>query len=248
MNNNQQLWGSSAEVKAYTRQSELNAPEKVLLKSIAKKELRTSMLDLGVGAGRTTEYFASLFNIYFGIDYSLGMINACLKKFWGNTNYHFYAIDALNIRYISWMPDMDFIFFSAQGICYFDTMEQVQAMISLCSRLLNPDGVFAFSIQNSLSLQEHYRFHVRKNPFRIIPEFLRWRKIRSMNGSIDQYQGKLCYQITDGMISWQIHPEYMRGLLSDAGFKRIDILNEQGIIVASDSKPEDFHLHFICYK
>ena len=39
------------------------------------------MLDIGVGTGRTSRYFASNFNQYHGIDYSSAMIDFCRKKF-----------------------------------------------------------------------------------------------------------------------------------------------------------------------
>lgn len=38
------------------------------------------MLDIAVGAGRTTLHFASLIKSYVGIDYSSGMITECKKS------------------------------------------------------------------------------------------------------------------------------------------------------------------------
>ncbi len=70
-----------ANVVAGFQKSELQPPEKTILEMMQDKLGNMKMLDIGVGAGRTTVHFAPLVQEYVGIDYSENMIKACKSSF-----------------------------------------------------------------------------------------------------------------------------------------------------------------------
>ena len=71
------------------------------------------VLDLGVGAGRTTKFLMDLADEYVGIDYSQGMINACKKG--KLSKLKFFVADAQNLNFLD-SNYFDFILFSYNGI------------------------------------------------------------------------------------------------------------------------------------
>lgn len=243
MNKTKQHYESAAVVKKYKREKFILPPERSLL-NILHTRHRSSMLDLGVGTGRTTQYFAPHFEKYCGIDYSAGMITACKNRY---PELNFLVADVTDMPEFN--EGFDFIFFSSQGICNLEKMEDIENLIFRSIDLLNPGGIFAFSIQNANSIEKHYGFNFGINPLRWIPEILRRKQIHGNNASIEKYRGRVAYKISDDhSTSWQIRPDYILTLLGEkiAGFTEVQILNEKGIVCGSDLT--DFFAHFICYK
>src|ERR1041385_7806991 len=68
-------------VRAYEQENELQKPEEVVLTMLKDRLKDMRMLDIGVGAGRTTFHFAPRVKEYIGIDYSQKMIEACKRRF-----------------------------------------------------------------------------------------------------------------------------------------------------------------------
>ena len=68
-------------VRAYEQENELQKPEEVVLTMLKDRLKDMRMLDIGVGAGRTTFHFAPLVKEYIGVDYSHKMIEACKRRF-----------------------------------------------------------------------------------------------------------------------------------------------------------------------
>jgi ubiquinone/menaquinone biosynthesis C-methylase UbiE len=103
-----------------------------------------SMLDMGVGAGRTTKYFMPLVNSYIGADYAPNMIEECRKKY--RNKKIFEVIDVRDMR--KFADDMfDFVLFSYNGIDSFDEKGRKTALKEI-KRVLKSNGFFAFSSHN----------------------------------------------------------------------------------------------------
>ncbi len=68
-------------VKVYKNALYLDKAELVLLCKLEEKLESLKMLDIGVGGGRTTHFFATRVAGYTGIDYSESMIKACKERF-----------------------------------------------------------------------------------------------------------------------------------------------------------------------
>ena len=74
-------WEINGIVKEYASKMFLFKSEETVLELLKPTLQGMKMLDVGVGAGRTTIYFAPLVHKYVGIDYSAKMITACKNKF-----------------------------------------------------------------------------------------------------------------------------------------------------------------------
>jgi len=148
---NQTIFESSDEVKRFTNMQYhmeyLRAPEVTVLNELREKLLDMKMLDIGVGAGRTTGHFACLAKEYVGIDYSPSMIAATQKRF---QNYPIkISLLTMDARNMTFFPDgyFDFVLFSWCGIDYVSHEDRLK-ILSEIRRLLRKGGFFFFSTHN----------------------------------------------------------------------------------------------------
>ena len=124
-NNNKIVYESEDVVRFYVDQNDLQKPEATILEEFRNRLPNMSMLDIGVGAGRTTIHFALLAKEYLGIDYSSRMINACLKKFGDYPEkISFLTSDARTMKLFK-NNSFDFVLFSFNGIDYVDHEDRI---------------------------------------------------------------------------------------------------------------------------
>jgi ubiquinone/menaquinone biosynthesis C-methylase UbiE len=165
---NQTIFEAGDEVKRFINMDYLRKPEVTILNELSEKLRDMKMLDIGVGAGRTTFFFACLTKEYVGIDYSPSMIAAAEKKF---ENYpkkiSFLTMDARNM---SFFPDgyFDFILFSYCGIDYVDHEDRIRILNEI-RRLLRKGGFFSFSTHNLNYFRRGYSIRMSDSRFRDIP-------------------------------------------------------------------------------
>jgi SAM-dependent methyltransferase len=125
----------------------LRKPEITVLDELREKLSNMKMLDIGVGAGRTTGHFACLTKEYVGIDYSPSMIATAKKKF---QNYpKRISLLTMDARNMTFFPDgyFDFILFSYCGIDYVGHEDRLKILREV-RRLLRKGGFFSFSTHN----------------------------------------------------------------------------------------------------
>jgi SAM-dependent methyltransferase len=117
------------------------------------------VLDIGVGAGRTTACLAALCGKYYGVDYSPAMIAHCRQRFVGNPALEFILADAASMPTLE-TGSFPFILFSFNGIDSV-THEHRLRILQEIRRLLAPDGRFVFSAHNRAyrDIQRVPRFH-----------------------------------------------------------------------------------------
>ncbi|MBI3675209.1 MAG: class I SAM-dependent methyltransferase [Proteobacteria bacterium] len=106
------------------------------------------VLDLGVGAGRTTGFLAGKARRYIGADYSEEMIAASRKRF---PEQEFLVLDGADMRMLS-STSFDVIVFSFNGLSYLYPDKQRLACVQECHRLLRAGGTFIFSLPNPSSI------------------------------------------------------------------------------------------------
>src|ERR1041384_197595 len=107
----QTFWSDRNRADNYAKRSYLFKPEKNVIERFKDRWKSWSFLDLGVGAGRTTEHFAQLMGRYVGSDFSPAMVDVCRSRF---PQFDIIADDARAISF----PDgqFDFVAFSYNGI------------------------------------------------------------------------------------------------------------------------------------
>lgn len=142
---NLKLYTSEAIADYYTQQEELFPAERAILARVVSQCSGRPILDVGVGAGRTTPHLLRLSTDYLGIDYSAEMIEQCRRRF---SSVHFEHADA---RKLDNYPkgQFAFILFSLNGMDYVSQEDRLTILEQL-QRLLAVDGLFAFSTHNRL--------------------------------------------------------------------------------------------------
>lgn len=129
-------------VACYDRGS-LHESERLLFETYLKEGM--AILDVGVGAGRTTPYLSALAAHYVGIDYSHGMVVRCGEKFPTTSFLEMDASEMSAFRDYSF----DAVIFSFNGIGCLPTDEAREKCLRECARVLRPAGVFILSSHNA---------------------------------------------------------------------------------------------------
>jgi SAM-dependent methyltransferase len=108
----------------------------------------TTILDLGVGGGRTTPYLSSLAARYVGADYAAEMIGVCRKKF---PNLEFEIVDATDLSIFA-TSSFDAVVMAFNGIDSLFPDESRHQAFREIRRVLKPKGILIFSSHNPRSM------------------------------------------------------------------------------------------------
>lgn len=136
-------WNNAA--AQYAKAGDLFAPEARLLQLYASELKRWSVLDLGIGAGRTTRHFAPASGSYLGIDYAPAMVEQARR----NCPDHAGSIRTADARDLHMVASgsMDFVLFSFNGMDCIDPADR-ESVLREVRRVLRPGGIFSFSAHN----------------------------------------------------------------------------------------------------
>ena len=132
------------EVVDYYKKAEgLQPSEEYLFKRYLKPGM--SILDIGVGGGRTTPYLSKIAARYVGADYSNAMVEVCKKRF---PALEFCHADATDMRVFQ-DNEFDAVVFSFNGIDYIQIDVARLKCLGEVFRILKPEGCFIFSSHNA---------------------------------------------------------------------------------------------------
>jgi len=130
----------------YAALNYLTPCERLLFRTYIKPGM--TVLDLGVGGGRTTSYLSRVASRYVGVDYSQAMVDACRRKF---PQIDFVLADASDLSAFE-DTSFDAVVFSFNGLdCIVPDEKRLQCLRE-CWRVLQPGGVFVFSSHNPRSI------------------------------------------------------------------------------------------------
>jgi ubiquinone/menaquinone biosynthesis C-methylase UbiE len=187
------------------------------------------MLDLGVGAGRTSIHFAPAAKSYIGIDYSSAMVVAC-EEMWGSKfpNASFLYADARQMSQFE-NNSFDFILFSFNGIDCVDYNDR-QLVFKEIKRLGIPSGYFCFSSHNIQHLPILYSFQFPKNPFNWIKEYKRYSGVNKHNRPYRELLKEPFSFLRDGFPNFEtqycyISPQAQLDELAQYGFREVQIFD-----------------------
>lgn len=201
------------------------------------------VLDIGVGAGRTTEFMRTLNLDYTGVDYSEGMIRQCGTRFPDARCVHCDARD------MSCFGDrsFEFVVFSNNGL---DCLVHEDRLLALreINRVLATGGLFLFSTHN-----RDYR-HARSEPrltlsldplrlARFLYRHLRRSRNRMQNRRHERFEDD--YWILNdrshlySLLTYYISVPTQVRQLSDAGFLALEALGRDGMPLPLDAPDRD---------
>ena len=107
-----------------------------------------TILDLGVGGGRTTPSLSSLAGRYVGADYAAEMISACQNKF---PHLEFENVDAADLSMFA-TSSFDAVVMAFNGIDSLFPDESRYRAFREMHRVLKPKGILIFSAHNARSI------------------------------------------------------------------------------------------------
>ena len=146
----------------------LTPAEEAILSTLQNEIRDKPLLDIGIGAGRTTPHLRAISKNYIGIDYSENMINTASKTADGAT---FLVCDARDMSVFK-DEQLAAVFFSYNGIDYVDPSERLLILREV-KRVLKKEGVFVFSSHNldwwkKCRLFFFSKFSFSRNPITLI--------------------------------------------------------------------------------
>lgn len=209
------------------------------------------VLDIGVGAGRTTPLLEPTSKSYIGADYSAPLVEAARKRF---PNVTFKVGDA---RSMPWVPagSIDVVVFSFNGI---DTMSRRDRdlVVAESARILRPGGWFLFSSHNQ-DARPHRRLARLERP-RISRVWLK-RSVRHVQARLRHQRMRRKEVFGDGwsiindeaheyrLMHFYVTKEFQERTLADAGFETVKVYKQDGLIW-SGTDTESLDLHYWCQK
>ena len=223
--NNFRAFGSQKVVELYAHSAGLQPAEIYVLDKFVPAG--ASILDIGVGGGRTTPYLAAKAGHYVGVDYVKAMVEACAAKFPQNI---FVCADATRLTGFK-DESFDVAIFSFNGIDAVPTKDARLRCFSEVFRLLTPNGLFIFSSHNAKMLVSFPRLDnaglLRKA----------WRLSRAVitsvpfavrllySGSFRRGAGYYLDPVHGGITTYCSTPELIRVDASSAGFQVIEVIH-----------------------
>ena len=177
---NASTYSSSRVIKHYDEYGGLQAPEKTIWQILRPELAQMKMLDIGVGGGRTTPYFAPKVKEYVAIDFSKGMIDVCREKF--KTTLPAARFDLCDVRDLSRYPAgyFDFVLFSFNGLDYISEDERLRSLHGI-RRVTAPRGYFCFSSHNLQSLPAFLAARCGWHPVRLLKALVSRRRLIRLN-------------------------------------------------------------------
>jgi len=238
-------------VKYFARLDQLQKPELTILNLLKTELPHMKMLDIGVGAGRTTVYFANVVREYLGLDYSTKMIEVCQKRFpQADTNMSF---GIGNVKNMDMLADdyYDFILFSYNGL---DLLSHEERMVALeeIKRVAKNRAYFCFSSHNIQAIDGLFKLSFTIRPIKFVKNIIKYILLRLLNDKYGEI-GKYNYTIiNDGahafrLKTYYIRPKHQITQLHDSGFQGIRIFSLTGHEVTHNvAEAQDSWLYYLC--
>jgi ubiquinone/menaquinone biosynthesis C-methylase UbiE len=139
---NLNVWNKPEVANYYSSLNYLTPCERLLFDTYLKAGM--SVLDLGVGGGRTTPHLSAIAGRYVGADYAAAMIAACQEKF---PHLEFHMADAADLSSFAG-GSFDAVVMAYNGIDNLMPDEARHRAWSEIHRVLKPEGVLIFSSHN----------------------------------------------------------------------------------------------------
>ncbi len=238
---NRDAYESPFAVRHFARQTDLFPPEASILRRLREELRQVSMLDIGVGGGRTSLHFAPVARRYAGVDYSIAMVTGCRKRF-PSGDLLFCAADARALPFAD--RSFGFVLFSYNGIDYVPHNDRLR-ILAEARRVLEPGGYYAFSTHNLIDAP---RFLTRRQSRDPRVTLLR-RQLRRQNQPLTAIASADWIVLRDGALRGRLATYYVRRReqlrqLADAAFTVVSVLQLDGSAARADSS--DSWLYYLC--
>lgn len=237
---NRATYESARIVGQYARFEDLYPAESLILDRFSA-QFHHSILDIGIGAGRTTRVLLPQCEHYVGIDYSAPMIDRARSQF---PAADLRVLDMRDVVHVFAEQRFDAILISFNAIDCISWDDRC-ALLAALPRLLTADGVLVFSTHDLADADRQSRFHLRDDLQRTLRSAYRPRSLaklirrtpawllkalrnRHRNRRLQRYFDGYAY-INDaaedyGLLLTYVGMTKQTELLKSWGFSRLEIL------------------------
>jgi SAM-dependent methyltransferase len=208
------------------------------------------VLDLGVGAGRTTQYLAPFASDYLGIDLSPAMLALARARY---PNVRFADMDLREIGKLQ-PESSDFVFGPWNILSAFSHDERIQ-IIRRVHTLLSPGGLFAFSAHNGD--WKYAGGHPLSKPLRprnVVDALHPMSWVNYLSRKTQRREETDYAILNDEAHRWQgvfyyISPDAQVRQLEACGFELLEALAEDGrTLTPGESTESNGTIHYVCRK
>ena len=245
----------SEDVDEYAGKTQLDPPELAVLRHLRGRWDSLSVLDLGVGAGRTAHTLAAICGDYVGVDYVAPMIEVARRAIPEDERTSFHVGDA---RDLSFLGERRFglVLFSYNGLDAVEHDDRLAILAQMRERTA-ADGLCVFS-SHSLRAVPLEAPKLRRPKWtslysiaEAVGDVQRRLRIQRINRSIDigAARRRGWAQIVDeepAYVTYYVDPETQRQQLEAVGLELIEILDRGGRRVSPDAARSDVWLHYLC--
>ncbi len=153
---NSATYRSSRVVKSYADSEQLFPAETEIFGRYSR-QFSGAVLDIAMGAGRTTRVLAPRAERYVGFDFSAGMVSLAKARF---PEADLRQLDMRETPHAFAGQRFDAILISFNGIDYI-SWEDRNTLLAALREMLRPDGVLAFSTHDLETVNENRGFRIR---------------------------------------------------------------------------------------
>jgi ubiquinone/menaquinone biosynthesis C-methylase UbiE len=244
---NQQIYEDAGVIDIYKSAAPPQQAELNMFEPLSEELKAGRLLDIGIGAGRTTAYLLPKVGHYVGFDYSHGLVEAAQQL------YPDAEIVWCDARDMSIFEDasFDFVNFSFNGLDSLDHEGRLQVLAEV-RRILKPGGHWMFSSHN----RDYYRrglmpwqppfkpgrVMLKKSAHAII-SFKNWRKLRKEQVETPEYALVNDEAHRYSLLHYYVTPEQQTRQLEDAGFTEVTVYDQFGEVLTGKS-PKSIWLYY----
>ena len=249
---NRTLWKRASIAAEYRKETDLRPAERAIANELVSQRAFRAVLDIGIGAGRTTGPLSQLGERYVGIDYSGVMIELARQ-----------AHPACDLRCMEATDMSDFddntfdlVWFSFNGIdcASHDARLRIFAEVR---RVLADDGFFVFSSHNrdAVQIPAHDLRNLRRswNPLRMIRHIGGY-VVKNINASrLKRRETHAAdYAILSdaahryGLLLYHISPLAQIEQLTRCGLRVESLVGLDGALVDPKSTRDHSWIHYVC--
>jgi ubiquinone/menaquinone biosynthesis C-methylase UbiE len=251
---NQDTYESEDIVQFYARDTSLQKAEETILNELRDRLPTMKMLDIGIGAGRTTHHFAPLVKEYVGVDYASKMVEKCREIF--SEHSPAITLKVADARDLSEFKEgyFDFVLFEYNGIDCMDYDDRLKSMREI-KRVTRKGGFFCFSSNNLNSVSRALKFRYSRNIIILAHEIYKYLLRRLLNRDLLRgLEERQFVYLRDGghdfrMKAFLSRPQEQVRQLTELGFKNIKIysfFDGKEIAYSTLDSREDPHLYYLC--
>jgi ubiquinone/menaquinone biosynthesis C-methylase UbiE len=254
---NQTTFQTADVVRYYGQLQQLQPAEVTILAQLAPQLATMTMLDLGVGAGRTIGHFVDVVASYCAIDFAADMIAACQLRFPKVDPNTFVVGDARDLTMVA-DDSCDFVLFSYNGI---DNVVQDDRLKILAEvqRVGRSGGYFCFSSHHLTAFESAFdwRQQCSWNPGKAYVNWVMAGILNWVNRPIGYQQIQMMDYVVlcDEAHNFRLKQYYIRAAaqiaqLETAGFHDVQVYSWKSgrelVTEAERSACQDLWLYYLC--